>query len=99
MPEWTGRPVVMNLKAGETIAYCMCGLSKDGPVCDGTHKGTSITPQVEKYGADSRISACGCKPKLFRYAMVHTKSPSKPALQGLLNYLYGASLRNAIHAV
>ena len=61
MPEWTGRPVVMNLKAGETIAYCMCGLSKDGPVCDGTHKGTSITPQVEKYGADSRISACGCK--------------------------------------
>ena len=36
MPEWTGRPVVMNIKAGETIAYCMCGLSKDGPVCDGT---------------------------------------------------------------
>ena len=64
MPEWTGRPVVMNIKAGETIAYCMCGLSKDGPVCDGTHKGTSITPQV---GADSRISACGVfAPLVFR---------------------------------
>ncbi|MDI1495215.1 MAG: zinc finger CDGSH-type domain protein [Cenarchaeum symbiont of Oopsacas minuta] len=61
MPEWTGKPVIMTPKSGEIIAYCMCGLSKNGPVCDGSHKDTGTTPHVIKYDANERISACGCK--------------------------------------
>ena len=39
----------------------MCGNSKNGPYCDGSHKGSGITPKVITFDKDSTIHACGCQ--------------------------------------
>jgi CDGSH-type Zn-finger protein len=39
----------------------MCGLSKNGTFCDGSHKTTDITPQVVTFDEDKTVYACGCQ--------------------------------------
>lgn len=34
------KPYVHTTPKGDTIAICMCGLSRNYPFCDGSHKGT-----------------------------------------------------------
>lgn len=53
-------PYVIKVEAG-TYAWCACGLSKNQPYCDGTHKPTSFTPIVEKVAAAKTVAWCGCK--------------------------------------
>jgi len=55
------RPFEIHAKAGETIAFCMCGNSKNGPYCDGSHKGTGKSPKVITYDDDTMIHVCGCQ--------------------------------------
>ena len=38
------KPIKVDLEKGETYAWCRCGRSRNQPFCDGSHKGTSITP-------------------------------------------------------
>ncbi|MDG1995062.1 MAG: CDGSH iron-sulfur domain-containing protein [Emcibacteraceae bacterium] len=38
MSDWQDVPFIVNVTAGETKAFCMCGLSSNAPFCDGTHK-------------------------------------------------------------
>jgi len=45
----------------ERLAFCMCGNSKNGPYCDGSHKGTGKSLQVVTYDKDTPIFACGCQ--------------------------------------
>ncbi len=61
MAGWQNKPFEINPKSGETIAFCMCGNSKNGPYCDGSHKGSGITPKVIPFDKDSTIHACGCQ--------------------------------------
>lgn len=61
MSGWQNRPFEIKVKAGQTIAFCMCGKSKNGPYCDGSHQGTSITPKIVKYDLDTIVYACGCQ--------------------------------------
>lgn len=61
MTGWQNKPFEIKPKKGDTIAFCMCGKSKNGPYCDGSHEGTGITPKVVKYDEDSKIHACGCR--------------------------------------
>jgi CDGSH-type Zn-finger protein len=49
------------LKAGERKAWCRCGHSKDQPFCDGSHKGTGITPVVFTAEKDGDVYLCMCK--------------------------------------
>jgi len=54
------KPYVMEMEAGKYF-WCACGKSKNQPFCDGSHKGSGITPvqtQIEKPG---RVAWCGCK--------------------------------------
>ena len=48
-------------KAGERFAWCACGLSKQQPVCDGSHKVTDLRPVVKVAEKDETIWLCGCK--------------------------------------
>lgn len=56
---------VTDVKEGETKYWCRCGLSKNQPWCDGSHKGTGVTPL--KWTADGTNSVnggyaiCACK--------------------------------------
>jgi len=61
MTGWQNKPFQIQAKAGETIAFCMCGNSKNGPYCDGSHKGTGISPSVITYDTDTSVHACGCQ--------------------------------------
>lgn len=60
MTGWQNKPFAIDVKADETKAFCMCGLSKKGPFCDGSHKTTDITPQVVTFDEDKTVYVCGC---------------------------------------
>ena len=62
MSGWQKQPFIIDVKKGETKAFCMCGLSKNGPFCDGTHakENTGKTPSVVTFDEDKKIAACGC---------------------------------------
>ena len=53
-------PAVMKLEAGE-YWWCSCGKSKDQPFCDGSHKGSSFSPQNVVIEETRTIALCNCK--------------------------------------
>jgi len=61
MTAWQNEPFNLKVTAGERKAFCMCGLSKNGPFCDGSHKGTDITPEIVTFERDKNLYICGCQ--------------------------------------
>lgn len=58
-------PAVMEVEPG-TYAWCRCGRSENQPYCDGSHKGTGITPINIEITEKKKIAWCRCK---------HTNNP------------------------
>jgi CDGSH-type Zn-finger protein len=55
-------PVAMTLEVGKNYAWCACGLSADGVLCDGAHKGTMIRPKIVKVTDEPEtVYFCTCK--------------------------------------
>jgi len=61
MTAWQDHPFMLEVKAGETKAFCMCGQSSNGPFCDGSHAGSGTRPQVVTFDEDKTIAFCGCQ--------------------------------------
>ena len=59
------KPAVLELDPG-TYHWCACGRSKEQPYCDGSHKGSGITPVEFKVESREKVWLCLCK---------HTKTP------------------------
>lgn len=38
-------PIVMDMEPGKK-AWCSCGLTKNEPFCDGSHKGSGMSPTM-----------------------------------------------------
>jgi len=55
------KPIKVELKKGDEQYWCACGLSKNQPYCDGSHRTTDITPK--KFIAEETGDAylCMCK--------------------------------------
>ena len=53
-------PIVLNLEPG-TYAWCSCGHSKNQPYCDGSHKGSNMSPVIETLDEKKTVAWCGCK--------------------------------------
>jgi CDGSH-type Zn-finger protein len=44
-----------------TYYWCACGRSAKQPFCDGSHKGTDITPHEFTLDRPQTVILCGCK--------------------------------------
>ncbi len=55
------KPAAVELKAGEEYHFCSCGRSANQPFCDGSHAGTSFTPQAFTASEDGEAWLCQCK--------------------------------------
>ena len=42
-------------------AWCACGLSEKQLFCDGSHRGTGMTPIKLVNVSDKNLALCGCK--------------------------------------
>lgn len=54
-------PVIIEMKAGETYAWCSCGMSSTQPWCNGSHRHTGFTPWVIQPEEDTTVAMCTCK--------------------------------------
>ena len=61
MSGWQNRPFAIDVEAGDTKAFCLCGQTQNAPFCDGSHKTTELRPCVEKFDAAKKVFVCGCR--------------------------------------
>lgn len=54
-------PGMVELEEGKTYTWCRCGRSANQPFCDGSHRGTGITPLSFKAKKSGRTALCRCK--------------------------------------
>lgn len=54
-------PFEVDVEEGKEYYWCACGRSKSQPFCDGSHKGTGITPKLYKAEKSKTVFFCGCK--------------------------------------
>lgn len=55
------KPTKQSLEKGQEYFYCACGLSSNQPWCDGSHKGSGITPKKFVAEEDGDAFLCLCK--------------------------------------
>lgn len=53
-------PKKKHLHEGMQYSWCRCGLSKNGPFCDGSHKSTGIRPMLFTAEKDGEAELCTC---------------------------------------
>lgn len=54
-------PYATEVEEGKTYYWCACGRSKNQPFCDGSHQGTSFSPEAYKADKTGTVYLCGCK--------------------------------------
>jgi len=54
-------PYAVDLQEGRRYAWCGCGESSKQPFCDGSHKGTGLSPRVFTAEETKTAYLCGCK--------------------------------------
>lgn len=54
-------PFPVEVEAGRKYFWCACGRSAKQPFCDGSHKGTGLSPLVYEAKASETVYFCGCK--------------------------------------
>ena len=55
------KPSNIALKKGKTYLFCMCGLSKTQPFCDGSHAGSGLKPKSFVAEEEGDALLCVCK--------------------------------------
>ena len=54
-------PIPVEVEAGKTYFWCMCGRSAKQPFCDGAHKDTGFEPMRWEAPESRRVFFCACK--------------------------------------
>ena len=54
-------PAEVELEKGKAIFWCRCGRSNNQPFCDGSHKGTGLTPLKYTPEDSGKATLCRCK--------------------------------------
>lgn len=55
------KPLRVEMEQGSTLSICSCGKSKNGPFCDGSHKGSEHKPIRIVADEKKTVSICCCK--------------------------------------
>jgi len=55
------KPIRVNLTKGEQYHFCTCGRSNSQPFCDGSHAGTTFTPNAFVAEQEGEAYLCACK--------------------------------------
>ncbi len=55
------QPKQVTLEKGKKYAFCACGHSQTQPFCDGSHKGTGLSPKVFVAEEGGEAYLCQCK--------------------------------------
>ena len=50
----------LDVVSGKSYFICQCGQSTKYPLCDGSHKNTSFSPEKYIASANTSVSVCGC---------------------------------------
>ena len=50
----------LEVLSGKSYFLCQCGQSARYPLCDGSHKNTSYSPEKYVASANKSVSICGC---------------------------------------
>lgn len=54
-------PYGVEVEAGKTYWWCVCGRSRSQPFCDGAHQGTGMEPLEFTAQKSETVYLCGCK--------------------------------------
>jgi CDGSH-type Zn-finger protein len=54
-------PIETQVEEGKTYRWCACGLSQKQPFCDGSHRGTGLTPVTFTATTTGSVWLCACK--------------------------------------
>lgn len=54
-------PIAVDVIAGKDYWWCACGKSAKQPFCDGSHKGSNMSPLKYTATADTKLWFCVCK--------------------------------------
>jgi CDGSH-type Zn-finger protein len=54
-------PYQVELEEGKAYFWCSCGRSQKQPFCDGTHKGTGLSPVRFVADMTGTFNLCGCR--------------------------------------
>ena len=55
------RPIPVEVEACKDYFWCACGRSASQPFCDGSHRGTDITPVKYTAAEAGKVFFCACK--------------------------------------
>jgi len=54
-------PYGVEVEQGQEYWWCACGRSASQPFCDGSHKGTGLSPMQYVAKRSQTVYFCGCK--------------------------------------
>ena len=54
-------PIPVEVEAGKTYFWCVCGHSSRQPFCDGSHKDTGLEPLRWEAPDSRKVFFCACK--------------------------------------
>jgi len=54
-------PYEIAVEAGKSYWWCACGKSASQPFCDGSHKGSGLSPIEFRAETEDLVYFCGCK--------------------------------------
>ena len=50
----------LDVVSGKSYFICQCGQTTKHPLCDGSHKNNSFSPEKYVASANTSVSVCGC---------------------------------------